>query len=108
MVPVGMENPYMQRHNMTVHSLVSYNTSSDDLFIDGPEREKSLVRKGLCCIYSTNFWCLSGFIGTKNSNMLSVFCWIYLNTQIKTAVFQYSFLPTAVFESGLGGGGVYF
>ena len=46
MVPVGMENSYMQRHNMTVHSLVSYNASSDELFIDGLEREKSLVRKG--------------------------------------------------------------
>ena len=45
MVPVGMENPNMQRHNMTVHSLVSYNTSSDELFIDGLEREKSLVYK---------------------------------------------------------------
>ena len=47
MVPVGMENSYMQRHNMIVHSLVSYNASSDELFIDGLEREKSLVRKGV-------------------------------------------------------------
>jgi hypothetical protein len=47
MVPVGMENSYVQRHNMTVHSLVSYNASSDELFIDGLEREKSLVRKGV-------------------------------------------------------------
>jgi hypothetical protein len=45
----------MQRHNMTVHSLVSYNASSDELFIDGLEREKSLLRKGVMLLPTPEF-----------------------------------------------------
>ena len=58
MVPVGMGNSYMQRHNMTVYSLVSYNASSNELFTDGPEKEKSLVRKG-AMLYLSHYFLVS-------------------------------------------------